>query len=92
MKENIKKAFLALSYDNGGIHRTRSEQEMLREAEHFLSTRSEDLTAIDEWLGTLSEKDFYDALTGEIHDMERVLFRAPPGTEDLLNWFFQEIA
>lgn len=88
----IKRAALEIAYDNGGIHRDRSEKQMLRELSNFLDRQPEELlSAIDVWLARLSAECLEIVCAGEQFEADAVLRDAPPFTLTLLNDYFNEV-
>lgn len=88
----IKRAVLAIAYDNGGINRYRTEKDMLRELESFLVRQpSEILPDIDRWLASLSDDDLQTVCCGEHDDQLALTKTAPPFTHQLLNDYFDEV-
>lgn len=89
----IRKAALAIAYDNGGINRVRSERQMLREFNKWLARNSLEpyLPAINEWLSGLSNDDLSTVCGGEYSEAQAILDSAPPFTDSLLNDYFNEV-
>jgi hypothetical protein len=88
----IRRAALAISYDNGGINAIRSEKQMLRELALFLERQPAEILAnIDAWLSSLSDDDLNTICCGEVSEADRLLRDAPVFTDGLLNDFFNEV-
>lgn len=65
---NLRAAYLLMERCNGGINRDRSEEQALRESDPIIGADGvyhDDLVAIDQWLGTLSEDDLLTFVDGE---------------------------
>ena len=86
----IKEAFILITADGGGLNRYRSQDKILEEAEAFLSTRAEDLPAIDRWLGLLGEGEFEEFLCGDQDIAEEIGRTGPTGAHALFNDYFNE--
>lgn len=70
---NIKKAFIEMSYDNGGINIHRTEEDAYNETEQVLSAEGvveEDLQTLDDWIGTLTDDQIQMLVAGE--ESERI--------------------
>lgn len=84
----IKRAALEIAYDNGGIHRGRSEKRMLREFGHWLERQPSDLLPdIDKWLSALSEVDLQTVCAGEVSEADALLASSPPFTNPCLSGY-----
>lgn len=92
---NIAKAHIRMAYDNGGIHRHRSEETARRELQEFLPVsgyNADQLAAIDDWLGTLSEADDLETvICGSVDEADVLLATSPPLTNELLNDIFDKV-
>lgn len=90
---NIKKAALEISYDNGGIHRDRSEAKMLRELNTWLMEHETfyAMPAIDAWLAGLSQTALQTVCSGEESEATVFLRSAPADTSALLNAIFESV-
>ncbi len=84
----IKKAVIELAYDNGAIHRDRTEQRCLNEMEaHLLEMASiEPLQPYETELAALPEEQFIELLTGE---SETVMVTA--SLHMFINAIFEEV-
>lgn len=88
----IKRAAIEIALDNGGINRDRSMSQMLADFGNWLEDQDQAiLPSIDAWLTDLSEDDLSTVCCGEHSDMQRLIKSAPPGTDDLLNRYFDEV-
>lgn len=88
----ITRAARAIAYDNGGVNRTRSELQMLRDLSRWLDKQpQEPLTDIDAWLSRLSDDDLETVCAGEASEAAVLLKGAPPFTDKLLNDYFDEV-
>ncbi len=90
----IWRACFAITIDNGGLHRDRSERRVKEEFEVWLPQIEDtgvDLAVIDSWLAALSEDDLGTVTAGEMKEMKEKMNSAPPGTEKLLNDYFDEV-
>lgn len=88
----IKRAALAIAYDNGGINCTRSQKRMLGEFRRWLEKQpQEPLPEIDAWLASLSDDDLETFCAGEHSEMMALMSGAPPFTDKLLNDYFEEV-
>lgn len=91
----IAKACLEMSYANGGVNRDRSEADVLDDLRVTLAIIdgfSLDLSAISEWLGALGEDDLLTVVDGEETEANRLVSKAPAGTQALLNAIFHGAA
>ena len=95
---NINKATLLITLDNGGINRGRTTQERQDAYETWLAYRPTvtpgvELGAIDEWLGALTETELNEVCCGCYGEEPRssLMAGAPPGTEELLDAYFEEV-
>lgn len=95
----IERATVAMAYDNGCINRDRSEAALLvalnlwliEEAETEFGMTPERLGEIDVWLARLSDEDLHIVVAGEDTEQETALTGAPPQTDLLLTWVFEEV-
>lgn len=90
----IESAAIEIAYDNGGIHRDRSEKKMRDEFARWIEQQPQEiLPAIDAWLRGLSQRDLIEFCTGGEGEPEReaIAANAPPFTDDLLNRYFEEV-
>lgn len=93
----LKKAFLEIAYDNGGINRERSEETMLEEASQFLYNNAFkfEYEPMSKWLDELSKEDLSTLCAGEHSEGQEILMRLPPllrkRTDTLLNQYFDEV-
>lgn len=90
----ITKAALEIGYDNGGIHRFRSETSLLRRLNRFLAKcalDTEQLNSIDRWLGGLPADQLFTVCAGEETEMLAILKDGPVFTHDLLNDIFEKV-
>ena len=87
----IERAHLEIAYDNGGIHRGRSERVAKTELRRFLGTVPYELREIDAGLSSLSEEQLQVVCAGEETEQIAVLANAPPFTDALLNEIFEEV-
>lgn len=87
----IERATLLIALDNGGINRNRSEEQQKAELEAFFVGRREDLAKIDAWLLSLTNEQLETACCGEHDEMAALLASAPPGTDQFLNDYFDEV-
>lgn len=89
---NITKACLEIAYDNGGVHRYRSEEKVRSEIDEWLEQNSQawDLERFEYYLGTLSEEELHTACAGEEEDMVIVTGRCH-GLLDFLTQYFQDV-
>lgn len=87
---SIVKAALEISYDNGGINRFRTEEQMLSDLENFLKSQDTfTLQYVEKDLISLTEEEFQTACTGEQTEREELyLLKA---TDDLLNEIFEKV-
>lgn len=91
---NIERAHLEIAYDNGGIHRERSEGRAARELRRYLSSLPYDrdqLAAIDAWLGSLTHEQLVTVCAGDQSDALSILERAPPFTDAVLTGIFDHV-
>lgn len=75
---NIRRAYIEMELDNGGINRDRTEEMALRESDPVIGAEGvdhSDLVAIDQWLGTLSEEEIQTFVSGEHSEMEDLVAR-----------------
>jgi hypothetical protein len=91
--DNIRKACLLISYDNGGVNRYRSETQVLREMQKFVDSRpyNDEIKAIDAFLGTLTPDQMETICAGEESEANAILVGAPAFTETLLEEYFEEV-
>lgn len=88
---NIRRATQLIALDNGGVNRTRSEKQRLKEYGRWLDRQAaEVLEPIDKWLGMLTE-DQMDKVCNDTSEAEELLAAAPPFTDDLLESYFDEV-
>lgn len=88
----IERACVEIAYDNGGVNRLRTEDQMRKECREFLS-RSDfgNLPEIDEWLNSKSDEFLREICSGEQSEIENRMKDAPPFTDSLLNQYFTEV-
>lgn len=74
---SLKKAFIEMSYDNGGINRGRTEQDaidatraVLLDGDHWAD---EELTRFDEWIATLTAEQISMLVAGEETEMKNLI-------------------
>ncbi len=93
MYDAIHRTLLAISLDNGGINRDRSEEQQKLEASEWLDKvkQDNDLNAYEAWLGTKTEEEIETLANGEFHDIEAMMHEAPKGLDDFLNDYFEEV-
>lgn len=87
----ITRAAVEMAYDNGGIHRFRSEATVVRRLSRFMDTvdlEPQQLREIDQWLSLLSEDLMQTAVAGEEAEMLALMRRGPPFAHKLLNDMF----
>ncbi|MDB5177537.1 MAG: hypothetical protein JWN75_1205 [Candidatus Saccharibacteria bacterium] len=90
---NIIKACLLIAVDCGALNRTTTQADIQRQAVDFLAVYPyfhNELTAIDTWLGTLTEEQLNLICVGDQDEAGAELMetKAPPFTDTLLNnWF-----
>lgn len=87
----IARAALEMAYDNGGVNRHRPERVTMKELDIVLAGGIDvafDLSAIDRWLTELSDDELLTAVAGEHSEVQELMTRAPPGTDELLNAIF----
>lgn len=89
----IMKACTLIALDNGGINRDRSEMDQARELGMWLEEVEDqfDLPMIDAWLSSLSKEDLDIACGGEDTEMEAIHKSGPPGSNEFLNLYFDEV-
>jgi hypothetical protein len=100
----IRRAALEMAYDNGAINRERSEEDFLKRLEEWLSNSCAtidhsglrtsfiiSLNEIDAWLVGISDEAMLIICSGEEVDAKTALFKAPQGTDALLNAIFEEV-
>ena len=76
MYPNLRNAYLLMERCNGGINRDRDEVTACRETDAIIGadgTYHQDLVAIDEWLGTLSEDDLLKFVDGEESEVAAIV-------------------
>lgn len=81
----LRKAFLEMSYDNGGIHRGRTVEEALAETEELLSGEQWDdakLIRFDVWIASLSDDDVCTLVDGEETEIEDLIADSHLSDED----------
>lgn len=90
---NIRNACLEIAYDNGGVHRERSVQQVRHEIDSFLSSRSysDHFAAIDSWLSTLNTAQLETVCNGEGSEAAAIVASAPAFTDQLLEEYFEEV-
>lgn len=99
----ITKAALEIAYDNGGINRDRSEEDLHADLDKFFRERTPEHSglrgtvaahwqAIDGWLNALSEDALLTVCAGEEQDVAEAMVGAPPGTDVLLTEIFECVA
>jgi hypothetical protein len=100
----IARAALEISYDVGGIDRFRSEESMLAALAAFVAKHQEGLPAnlrtsliaewlaIDMWLAAQTDEALATICGGEEGEMMALLAGSPPGTNELLNMIFEDVA
>lgn len=77
---NIRKAYLEMSYDNGGINIGRAEADALNESERVMgsiSVSDEDLGRLDAWIGSLSEDQIVTLVAGEEGEARWLAMQGP---------------
>ncbi len=90
----IWRACFAITLDNGGLHRDRSERQVKEEFRVWLPQIEDtgvDIAAIDAWLAALSEDDLGTVTAGEMDEMAEKMKPAPAGTDKLLADYFEEV-
>lgn len=88
----ITRAALEIAYDNGGVNRLRSEDQVRREIAAWLARQPADvLPAIDAWLSSLSDAELSDFCAGGDDRSQELAAAAPPFTDQLLNQYFDEV-
>ncbi len=88
----ITKAALVIAYDNGGINCFRSEEQMRRELVQFLARWPDDMLGlIDAWLAAQTDDDLDTICCGEHEAMNALMANAPPGANDLLDNYFEQV-
>ncbi len=73
---NLRAAYLLMERCNGGINRGRDEEQACRESDTIIGAEGvyhDDLVAINEWLGTLSEDDLLTFVDGEESEIEAIV-------------------
>ena len=89
MYKNIEGIILEIAYDNGAVYRGRTVQDVLDSCQKVLDMESKEfLEALEEWLSTLNEEEFYDLANGEETKSLAVSITGPGGVEDFLNNIF----
>jgi hypothetical protein len=75
---SLRKAYLAMEYDNGGIFRGRTEDDALTEASAVLKdTAGTELQLVDEFISTLSDEELETLAGGEHNDVLLIEARGP---------------
>jgi hypothetical protein len=88
----IYRAAREIAYDNGGIHRDRSEQQQFEEYEVWLAKQDPlKLGLIDSWLMSLTDFQLNVVCTDGEGEGALILKTAPAGTDELLNDYFDEV-
>lgn len=97
--DGIYRAAIEIAYDNGGINRTRGEDDVRADVKKWLSdlytkirhtgyripdTRRDRLEATNKWLLELSQGDLEIVCGGEEKEQLAILACAPTGTKELL--------
>lgn len=97
------RAALEIAYDNGGINRCCTEEDLKTKLAAWLTdlckvrhvglagTVASRLGQMDAWLAGLSEEDIDTACAGEDLDMRALLAKAPQGTDKMLTSLFEEV-
>lgn len=99
----LTRAAMEIAYDNGGINRTCSEEDLKGKLAVWLmdfctikhiglaGTIAWRLGQMDAWLAALSDEDIDTACAGEDLDMRALLAKAPQGTDAMLLALFEEV-
>ena len=89
----IERACVEMAYDNGGVHRGRSEQQVRKECRAFIETLNYKayLPAIDQWLKDLDDETLSIAIAGEYSEINELMEQAPPKTNKFLNEYFDHV-
>lgn len=90
----VTRACLEVALDNGGINRGRSIAKQGKELERFLAGRpAEELDLVEPWLASLTEDELRTVAAGGQDEPEtiKLMERAPPFTDALLNAYFDEV-
>lgn len=87
----IKTAFLAIAYDNGGINRVRSQEQMLAEANEWLSKQVKyDLDHIEKWLSNRDDGEI-EMICTDSEAYENTHEHIDENVDNFLNDYFNEI-
>lgn len=88
----IIKATLEIAYDNSGINRNRSEEDVLNDLKTYLFIGDLSETDLCErFLETLSDEDLVIVCTGEESEQDAILARGPSMLDGLLVGIFNEV-
>lgn len=79
---NIRRAYLEMSYDNGGINVTRTEEDAITDSQPVMSTiagnvSADDLQRLDAWIGTLSDDQVQTLIAGEETETAAIVALGP---------------
>lgn len=87
----IQTALLAIVYDNGGIYRERSQEQMLAEANEWLSKQTKyDYHSINEWLSTRDDGEI-EMICTDSEAYAETHGPIDPLVDDFLNDYFDEV-
>lgn len=88
---NIRRAIKSIAYDNGAVNRTQTIDELLGVVEPLVSNAftPEVLASVDAFLADLSEEELETICNGEESEVE--LLAAPEGTDEVLNFIFDNL-
>lgn len=89
--EGIRKAALAIAYDNGMINRLEPEGEFILKLEALLKLPefAGDAVIINAWLESLSPENLETLCNGEHEESMKISVGGPASTETLLNSIFE---
>lgn len=74
---SLKQAYIEMSYDNGGIHCGRSEQDAIDDSRTVLfdgdQWADDELARFDRWIGTLTTQQIHTLVGGEETEMKELI-------------------
>lgn len=92
---NLRKAYLEMSHNNGGINVGRTEADALKASEPVMKRNSigeDTMATIEAWVGTLSEDEMLTLVDGEGDDMRALINRDLSAADAThLNFLLEEL-
>lgn len=90
----IWRACFMIAVCNNGLRRDRPEAQIIEEYNGWMATRETphaELQAINDWLAAFNDEELENICDGEETEVRAIMASAPPGTDDLLNRYFEKV-